>query len=70
MDEKLTVSQLYAKGKENLQKMGVDWGFAPESTMGAAAQANRRYLDSLVFEPKFLDPVEVDTGCTLFGARL
>ncbi|MDP2931633.1 MAG: alpha-hydroxy acid oxidase [Chloroflexota bacterium] len=70
MDVKLTVSQLYARGKENLQKMGVDWAFAPDGIMGAAVQANRRYLDSLFFEPKFLDPVEVDTGCTLFGARL
>ena len=71
MDEKpLTLSQLYARGKENLEKIGLEWVFSPDSNIGASVQANRKYLDSLFFETKFFDPVEVDTSFTIFGIKL
>lgn len=50
--------------------MGWRGGFAPASSIGATAMANRKYLDSLFFVPKFLDPVAVDTSLTIFGAKL
>lgn len=76
MDEGLpTVSQIYAKGRENLSKypyvpspyMEV---YSPGSHFDASVKANRRYLDSLFFVPRFLDPVAVDTRLRLFGAEL
>lgn len=71
MNEKpLTPSQLYAKGKENLEKMGDKRVFPPDSHIGASVQANRKYLDSLFFETKFFDPVDVDTSLTIFGVKL
>jgi isopentenyl diphosphate isomerase/L-lactate dehydrogenase-like FMN-dependent dehydrogenase len=71
MNEKsLTISQLYAKGKENLEKIGVTRTFPPDSNIGASVRANRKYLDSLFFVPKFFDPVDVDTNFTIFGVTL
>ncbi len=71
MSEKsLTISQLYAKGKENLEKIGVKRTFPPDSNIGVSGWANRKYLDSLFFVPKFFDPVDVDTGFTIFGVTL
>ena len=69
-EEPLSISQLYNKGKETLEKQGVTKWFPPDSNIEASAQANRRYLDSLFFVPKFFDPVEVDTSCTILGAKL
>ncbi len=69
-EESLTVSQLYAKGKEKLDKMGVDRWFPPDSNLAASVQTNRRYLDSLFFEPRFFDPVEVDTNFAIFSRKL
>ena len=66
----LTISQIYAKGRENLEKMGVTRKFPPDSNIGASVRANRQYLDSLFFEPKFFDPVEVDTSLTIFDVKL
>lgn len=69
-DEKqLTISQIYAKGKENLRKCGTDWVY-PGGKRGFAVNANREHLDSLFFEPRFLDPVEVDTSFTFLGMNL
>jgi len=68
--ELLSVSEIYAKGKENLEKEGTKRKFPPDSLMGASVLANRKVLDSLFFEPRYLDPVEVDTGLTLFGQKL
>jgi len=69
-EEVLTVSQIYARGKENLEKMGVDRWFAPDSNLAASVQANRKYLDSLFFEPQFLKTVEVNTSLTIFNRTL
>lgn len=71
MAEKLlTISQLYAKGKENLKKKGINWVYPAGSGVGPSVSANRKYLDSLFFETRFLDPVEVDTSFTIFGVKL
>ena len=69
-EESLTIPQIYAKGKENLQKAGVDWVYPPGRKLGPSVKANRKYLDSLFFEPKFFDPVDVDTSLTIFGVKL
>ena len=65
-----SISEIYAKGKENLEKRGVKWKTPPDSTLGNHLWANRSYLDSLFFEPRFLDPVEPDTSCTIFSVKL
>lgn len=71
MAEKLpTISQIYAKGKENLKKKGIDWVYPAGGRVGPSVSANRKYLDSLFFETKFLDPVEVDTSFIIFGVKL
>ena len=67
--KQITISQIYLKGKENLKKIGSDWVY-PAGKRGPAVEANRRYLDSLFFEPEFFDPVTVDTSITLFGTKL
>jgi 4-hydroxymandelate oxidase len=67
--ERASISEIYAQGEENLKKMGVEWKY-PGGKKGPAVLANRRYLDCLFFEPKFFEPVEVDTTCTLFGTKL
>lgn len=69
-DETLSISEIYARGKENLKKMGVDWSYPPGRRMGPPVRANRKYLDSLFFETKYFNPVEVDTSLTLFGVKL
>ncbi len=69
-EESLTISQICAKGKENLKKMGVDWVYPAGRKMGPSVRANRRYLDSLFFEPRFFEPVAVDTTLTIFGLKL
>jgi isopentenyl diphosphate isomerase/L-lactate dehydrogenase-like FMN-dependent dehydrogenase len=71
MDERpLSISQIYARGRENLAKRGWTRRFPPPSSIGAQVEANRRYLDSLFFEPCYFDPVEVDTALTIFGVKL
>lgn len=69
-EKSLSISQIYAKGKENLEKKGVTRWFPPDSNISATAQANRKYLDSLFFVPKFFDPVEVNTSLMVFGVKL
>jgi len=68
--ESLTISQIYAKGKENLKKMGVDLVNPPWPRIVPSVKVNRKYLDSLFFQPKFLNPPNVDTNLTVFGAKL
>jgi len=69
-EQPLTVSQLYARGKENLEKIGYRGEFPPDSNIGASVRANRKYLDSLFLEPKFFDPVDVDISFTIFDIKL
>jgi len=69
-EELLTISQIYARGKENLKKGGIEWVYPPGRKVGSSVMANRKYLDSLFFETKFFDPVDVDTSLTIFGVKL
>ena len=65
-----SISQIYEKGKENLKKSGSRWTYPSDSKIGASARMNRKYLDSLFFEPRFFDPVQVDTTCKILGLTL
>jgi len=65
----LTVGQIYAKGKENIKNKGAEWSY-PGGGYGPSVTANRKYLDSLFFETRFFDPVEVDVSLSLFGLKL
>jgi 4-hydroxymandelate oxidase len=63
-----TVSEIYATGRENLKKkVGIDWIF-PQ--IAPAVKANRQYLDSLFYETRLFNPVEVDTSLNLFNVKL
>lgn len=68
-EKSLTVSQIYARGKENLKKRGVEW-FYPGGRGATSIEANRKFLASLFFETRLLDPVEVDTSFNIFGRKL
>ncbi|OGO20464.1 MAG: hypothetical protein A2144_00820 [Chloroflexi bacterium RBG_16_50_9] len=65
-----SISQIYAKGREALEKIGLKQPLPPESSYGASVAANRKYLDSLFFVTRFFDPVEVDTSFEIFGVKL
>ena len=49
----LTISQIYAKGKEKLAAIGYNRVFPPDSSTGISVKANRSYLDSLFFKTRF-----------------
>ena len=66
----LSVSEIYAKGRINIEKSGSKWQAPLDSKIGAAVRVNRKYLDSLFFEPAFFDPVEVDTCLRIFSIDL
>ena len=66
----LSISEIYEKGKENLKKKGSGWKSPPDSNINAPVPMNRKYLDSLFFEPQFFDPVEPDTACNILGIAL
>lgn len=68
-EKQLTVSGICTKGKENLKAKGIEWS-GPGVKIAPCMSANRRYLDGMFFEPKFFDPVEVDTSCTFLGIQL
>ena len=68
-EQLLTISQIYTKGKENIKSKGTEWSY-PGGGFGPSVLANRKYLDSLFFETKFFDPVDVDTSFSIFGLRL
>lgn len=74
-DKQFNISELMAKGREKL----ADANFleqesdAPETD--PTGRANRKYLDSIFFRTKFLNPVgdtidTVDTSLSLFGVKL
>lgn len=66
----LSISEIYEKGKENLKKKGAAWKYPPDSEINAPVRMNRKYLDSLFFEPRFFDPVKPDTTCSIMGTEL
>lgn len=65
-----SISEIYQKGKDNLEKNNIDWLYPPDSEKGASARANRHYLDSLFFEPRLLDPVQPNTSCSILGKTI
>ena len=69
-ETKLSISEIYQKGKENLEKKGSAWKSPPDSNINASVRMNRQYLDSLFFEPRFFDPVTPDTTCSILGIEL
>ncbi len=69
-EQPLSIPEIYARGKANLEKRGVKREIPLDNSYGTSVMANRKYLDSLFFVTKFLDPVEVDTGLTIFGVKL
>jgi len=69
-EKAFSISEIYTNGKEKLKNDGVKWAPPPDSILHNHLRANRNYLDSLFFEPRFLDPVEPDTSCQLFGVKL
>ena len=66
----LSIKEIYQKGKENLEKRGSAWRYPPDSEIGASVRMNRKYLDRMFFEPRFFNPLEVDTTCSFFGVTL
>jgi len=71
--EPRTVSQIYATGRENLklERSGADAERASVfPRIAPTVRANRQYLDSLFYETRLFDPVEVDTSLNLFGVQL
>ena len=66
-EESSTVSEIYARGRENLKKVGVD-GLFPR--IAPTVKANRQYLDSLFYETRLFNPVDVDTSLNLFNLKL
>ena len=69
-EDYLSISQIYDKGRETLRKRGSTWRYPPDTEIGASVRMNRKYLESMFFEPRFFDPVEVDTTCTFLGLTL
>jgi isopentenyl diphosphate isomerase/L-lactate dehydrogenase-like FMN-dependent dehydrogenase len=65
-----TLTELFTLARENLKEKGQDRQMPSGSNYLASSEANRRLLDSVFMEPKFLDPVQPDTSLTLFGARM
>ena len=67
--ETLSVSEIYAKGKRNLEKRGTNRKFPPDSPTGMSVLANREILNSLFFVPRYFNPPEVGTDTVLFGRK-
>lgn len=69
MQELPTLSEIYAKGMANLDKIGVKSPFSLGTYTTATPTATRNYLDSLFFTPCFIDTGEADTSLSLFGKK-
>ena len=65
-----TITELFNLAKENMEKQGMDRPLPSASNYAASSQTNRRLLDSIFMKPEFMDPVEADTSCTLFGTDM
>ncbi len=68
--EPQNLTELFNLATENLKARGIERPVPAGSNYQAAAQLQRRLLDSLFIEPRYLDPVEPDTGLTLFGVKM
>ena len=65
-----TMTELFTLARKNLKEKGIERELPSASNYMAAAQTNRRLLDSIFIRPRFLDPVEPDTSLTLFGVEM
>ena len=70
MSEELTLSQLYVRGADGLAEAGYNRPLPPDAAMGTPLVANRRYLDSLFFTPRFLSSVAAETSTTILGTAV
>jgi 4-hydroxymandelate oxidase len=69
-EPKLGISEIYAKGRAKLEEIGFHRVYPPDSPIDASISANRKYLDSIFFRTKFLNPVSVETSIEIFGLKL
>ena len=67
MSDQMSLSQLCAQGTEGLRAAGYQRPLPPDAALGTSLTANRAYLDSLFFTPRFLSSVVADTSSTIFG---
>ncbi|MEE8413422.1 MAG: alpha-hydroxy-acid oxidizing protein [Dehalococcoidales bacterium] len=65
-----TLTELFNLAIANLKEKGMERQLPTSSNYMASAQANRRLIDSIFMEPKFLDTVQPDTSLTLFGTKM
>jgi len=65
-----SLSELLTLGRDRLKEKGMEQALPSASNYLASSEANRRLLDSVFMEPKFLDPIKADTGLTLFGVKM
>ena len=68
--EPQNLTELFKLATDNLKAKGVDRPAPTGSNYQAAGQLQRRLLDSIFIEPRYLDPVEPDTSLTLFGVKM
>ncbi len=67
MADVMSLTQLYAKGKEGLAAAGYSRQLPADAALGTPLTVNRAYLDSLFFVPRFLSSVAADTRSTIVG---
>lgn len=67
MADQMTLTQLYATGKEGLEAAGYRRPLPPDAALGMPLNVNRAYLDSLFFAPRFLSSAVADTSSTIVG---
>jgi 4-hydroxymandelate oxidase len=64
------LTELFDLARENLKAKGIDRPTPIGSNYQVAAQLQRKLLDSMFLETRYLDSVEPDTGLTLFGVQM
>jgi len=67
MAEQMSMTELYKRGVEGLDEIGYQRPWPPDAAMGTPLKANRAYLDSLFFTPRFLSAVQSDCSSTILG---
>ena len=65
-----TITELFNQAQENLKARGIDRPVPEGSNYQAAAQLQRRLLDSIFMETRYLDPIDPDTSSTLLGVKM
>ncbi|MBI2849442.1 MAG: alpha-hydroxy-acid oxidizing protein [Chloroflexi bacterium] len=65
-----TLSELFNLAKENLKAKGLERQVPSASNYQASSQLQRKLLDAIFMESRYLEPVAPDTGLTLFGVKM